>query len=544
MTITTLQPEVQYGEVFTRQWVVEAILDLVGYTADRDLSKVRLVEPSVGSGAFFLPIVKRLLQSARHYSVKVEDLSDSLWGIDLQQAHVDACRLRTKQLLAAEGISELVAEDLTNKWVGLGDFLLDEVPEKIDFVVGNPPYIRSDDLDREVEACYRSRWATMRGRCDIYVGFYERSLSLLADEGRLGFICADRWMRNSYGKLLRGLVASNYAMESVWQMHDVDAFETQVSAYPAITVLANMPQAAVTFIDTDETFDGESSREVLEFVHTDVEAATGKGWEGARLPNWFETADFWPAGPPQTVKLLERLQEDFPALEDDGTTRIGIGVATGADKAYIVRKDAQVAVEPDRLLPIVMADDIRSGQLKPPAKVMLNPWDEEGKLIDLASYSQFAEFLGSHEAVQKRFVAKKYPKTWYRTIDKVYPGLAEKPKLLLQDMKAQITPVFEPGGYYPHHNLYYIVSTSWDLEVLGGLLMSKIAEAFISAYGVKMRGGTLRFQAQYLRKIAVPDPQSISADVADRLRGAFRASDREAATHAAEEAYGLPIGTV
>lgn len=146
--------------------------------------------------------------------------------------------------------------------------------------------------------------------------------------------------------------------------------------------------------------------------------------------------------------------------------------------------------------------------------------------------------------MRQRFVAKRNPDTWHRTIDKVYPGLAEKPKLLLQDMKAKITPVYEPGGYYPHHNLYYVVSTSWDLEVLGGLLLSRIAEAFVSAYGVKMRGGTLRFQAQYLRKIAVPQPETITDDVADRLRNAFRAGDRDAATRAAEEAYGLPAGTV
>src|SRR5699024_6290836 len=109
-----------------------------------------------------------------------------------------------------------------------------------------------------------------------------------------------------------------------------------------------------------------------------------------------------------------------------------------------------------------------------------------------------------HPAVQGRFVARKYPDKWHRTIDRVYPGLAERPKLLLQEMKAQITPVYEPGGLYPQHNLYYIVSTGWDLEVLGGLLLSRVAEAFIDAYGVKMRGGTLRFQAQYLRKIRVP----------------------------------------
>lgn len=69
--------------------------------------------------------------------------------------------------------------------------------------------------------------------------------------------------------------------------------------------------------------------------------------------------------------------------------------------------------------------------------------------------------------------------------------------------------------------------------------MSQIAEEFIKAYSVKMRGGTLRFQAQYLRKIAVPEPRSITQDVAHQLRQAFRQRDRVAATHAAIVAYEL-----
>lgn len=536
--------EVEYGEVFTRRWVVEAVLDLVGYTADRDLSQLRLVEPSTGSGAFFLPAVERLVASARRHGVPVEELSECLFGLDLQQKHVDTCRQQVRELLVVSGLREGDAQRLAESWLHHGDFLLGEVPGEVDIVVGNPPYIRTEDLADEVEAAYRARWTTMRGRADIYVGFYERSLILLREGGRLGFICADRWMRNAYGRKLRGLVASHYAVESVWQMHDVDAFETEVSAYPAITVLANTPQSAVTFIDTTATFDAEAAREVIGFVQADTDTAAGTGWEGARLPSWFATEDFWPTGPPQTVKLLEYLQENFPPLEEVGVTRIGIGVASGADKVYIVDRNASIPVEEDRLLPIVMSDDIRSGRLEQPRKLLLNPWDEEGKLIDLVEYPQFAEFLGAHEVVRKRFVAKKNPAAWYRTIDKVQPGLAEQPKLLLQDMKAQITPVLEPGGYYPHHNLYYIVSSSWDLEVLGGLLLSRIAEAFVRAYGVQMRGGTLRFQAQYLRKIAVPRPERISGELAEELREAFRSGDRDAATRAAEKAYGLPTGTV
>ncbi len=535
---------VAYGEVFTKRWVVDAMLDLVGYTTDRDLTKLRLIEPSIGSGAFLLPVVERLVASAKVHGVPISELNECVLGMDLQPQHADTCQTLIVELLEREGLEAVEARALAERWVQVGDFLLADVKGEADLVVGNPPYIRSDDLDDDVEAEYRTRWKTMRGRADIYIGFYERSLGLLKSSGRLAFICADRWMRNAYGKRLRGLVVSGYAVESVWQMHDVDAFEAQVSAYPAITVLRNSRQGQATVIDTSAEFGAEQANQVLEFTQSTKDEASGLGWSGARLPSWFETEDFWPAGSPHVIKVLEELSEKFPTLEGDSSTRIGIGVATGADKAYIHPVSSNVDAEPARLLPIVTADDIRQGYLKPPAKVMLNPWDEQGQLVDADQFPRFAATLGSHESVKTRFVAKKNPAAWHRTIDKVMPGLAERPKLLLQDMKAQITPVLEPGGFYPHHNLYYIVSDRWDLEVLGGLLLSRVAEAFISAYGVKMRGGTLRFQAQYLRKIAVPAPDSINAELSERLRAAFRNNDRVAATEAAEEAYGLPAGTM
>ena len=112
-------------------------------------------------------------------------------------------------------------------------------------------------------------------------------------------------------------------------------------------------------------------------------------------------------------------------------------------------------------------------------------------------------------------------------------------KLLIQDMRATINPVLEPGGYYPHHNLYYVTSDVWDMEVLGAILLSSIGQGFIEAYGVRMRGGTLRFQAQYLKKIRLPRPETISEDVSERLRQAFRTRDVHAATLAAADAYGI-----
>lgn len=533
--------EVEYGEVFTRQWVVETLLDLVGYSADADLPGTVLVEPSVGSGAFLVPAVRRLIDSAGRRNVPLRSLVGAIRGWDLQRAHVESSRALVEAQLRRAGADGRTARALAKAWVNVADFLLDDVDIAADFVVGNPPYIRHDDLDGAVVNAYRSRWQTMYGRGDIYVGFFERGLAMLKPGGRLGFICADRWMRNAYGSRLRTLVGERYAVETLWQMHDVDAFEAEVSAYPAITVLGNHDQGPVTVLDTTARFDAVSATEAVKFVRSVSAEGEGRGWAGARMSDWFEGPDFWPAGGPALIRLLERLQEQFPLLEETGgDTKISIGVATGADGAYVVDPDADV--ESDRLQPLVMADDIRSGRLTRPCKVLINPWDTRGNLVDITQYPRMEMALSAHPAVQRRFVARKNPTGWYRTIDKVYPGLADKPKLLLQDMKAQITPVLEPGGFYPHHNLYYITSSGWDLEVLGGLLLSRVAEAFIAAYGVKMRGGTLRFQAQYLRKIRVPRPEMIEPETAQRLQKAFSVGDRDAATRAAEAAYGLPEG--
>ena len=531
--------EVEYGEVFTRRWVVETILDLVGYTADADISSKFLVEPSVGSGAFLIPIVERLVASAALHDVPLDALKGAVRGYDLQAAHVKTSRERIASVLEAAGSSPDAARELAKAWVHQADYLLDESDLQADFVVGNPPYIRTEDLDDGAEATYRARWTTMKGRADIFVGFYERSLNILRPGGRLGFICADRWMRNQYGSALRALIGDRFAVKTLWQMHDVDAFEAQVSAYPAITVLSNTRQGEVTVLNTSSTFDSLDAVEAVKFVQSEDAERSGTGWTGTRLGDWFKGPDLWPAGGPQRIRLLEELAERFPKLEETGgDTKIAIGLATGADAAYIVNIDGDTDVEPDRLLPLVMSDDVRSGRLSNPTKALINPWDTQGNLVDLARYPRMEKTLRADPAVLDRYVARKNPKTWHRTIDKVNPGVAQRQKLLLQDMKAQITPVLEPGGYYPHHNLYYITSTGWDLGS-GGLLLSDIAQAFIESYGVRMRGGTLRFQAQYLRKIRVPAPESIAPDIAARLKEAFRSRDRDAATAAAELAYAL-----
>ncbi|MYA83219.1 MAG: N-6 DNA methylase [Acidimicrobiales bacterium] len=535
-------PKGEHGEVFTRRWVVDLILDLVGYRPEEDLGAATVVEPSCGCGAFLIPIIERLSESCKQHGRILADLGGAIRGFDLLSHNAEHTRKAAVAKLLELGASLSDAEGLAERWVTAGDFLLSDHRDLVaDFVVGNPPYVRLEQIPDEVSDAYRSACSTMRGRADLFVGFFEKGLALLRLGGRLGFICADRWMRNQYGARLRKLVGERYAVETLIEMHDADAFEADVSAYPAITVIRNAPQGPVRLVEAGKSFDESASRSLAIWLRSDAQVApSSESFEAAELRDWPKGSAHWPSGAPSTLEALADLESRFRPLEDPHTgTRVSIGVATGCDDVYV--SDNPNGIEDDRLLPILTAGDIADGEAKWSGKYLINPW-RDGRLVDLAEFPGLAAHLRTHESrVRSRHVARRRPSAWYRTIDRVTPGLLERPKLLLPDIKSTAHPVLDDGRYYPHHNLYYVISDTWDLEVLGGLLLSDLANLFVGAYCVKMRGGTYRFQAQYLRKIRVPLPASLSIRDEAELRHAFQLRDRAAATCVAERIYGVRL---
>lgn len=530
----------EYGEVFTRRWVVELILDLAGYTADRDLASMVAVEPSCGSGAFVGPMVERLIRSCEIHGRAIEGASEAMRAFDLLKLNAEITRKAVAAQLAESGVSSDAAEELASRWITADDFLLaPHAEQSVDFVLGNPPYIRLENVPADRNEAYRRACSTMRGRSDVFVGFIEMGLRLLRPDGVLGFIVADRWMRNQYGTALRGFIAERYAMDTVIEMHEVHAFEDEVSAYPAITVIRRSPQAAPIVASATAAFGAPQADDLKRWANSPTrEALDLASVRAARLPAWFSGTDAWPSAPPEQLAVIADLERRFGPLEDPGTgTRVGIGLATGADDVYLTRDRS--LVESERLLPMVMAKDLAGGRISWAGHYLVNPWDDEG-LVDIDDWPRFSAFLESHgKRVKARHTASKAPDRWWRTIDRMTPGLLSTPKLLLPEMKASAQPVLDDGQFYPHHNLYYVTSSGWDLEVLGGLMLSDVTNLFIGAYCVKMRGGTYRFQAQYLRRIRVPAPESVRGADRKALASAFERRDVEAATRVAARVYGI-----
>lgn len=520
------------GGIYTKTEVVDFILDLVGYESTVDLTTRRVLEPSCGAGDFLERIVLRLLCSAQQFDRPFADLAPCIRAVDVGSKPLAETRTKIAAILQDHDVPTAEISSLLSAWFAQADFLMTPFTFGFTHIVGNPPYIRQEDLPKPLLNLYRSRFSTMYDRADLYVAFFERCLRLLDEGGKLGFICSDRWMKNKYGGPLRALVSSHFHLESHVDFTDCPAFHSDVVAYPAVTIISRNEGT-----DTAVAFRPEISNESLsslvpalkkEVIHKDVSVAS----------NVATGTDPWLLENLPRLGVIRRLEKCFPAIEEVGC-KISIGVATGADSVYI--GDAtKLDVEEAARLPLAMTRDIVAGSLKWKGNFVINPFNDDGSLLNLDTHPKLANYLEVHkERILARNVAKKNPSKWFRTIDRIYPSLTARPKLLIPDIKGSAHVVYESGEYYPHHNLYYVTSEEWDLRALQAVLLSKITHAFISTYSLRMRGDCLRYQAQYLRRLRLPPWQAVTEDLRMELINAACEGNQSDADTASRKLYGL-----
>lgn len=528
------------GAIFTRLEVVEFILDLVGYTEDKPLAERRLLEPSFGGGDFLLPAITRLLrawQAGSRPKSALDDLRGAIRAVELHRDTFLSTHAAVIALLEQEGLAPNTAQALADSWLTHGDFLLTHLEGEFDYIVGNPPYVRQEMIPATLLSEYRGRYPTMFDRADLYIPFIEKSLSALSPCGSLGFICADRWMKNRYGGPLRSLVAERFHLKIHIDMVGTAAFHSDVVAYPAITVITRETPGR-TRIAHRPAIDRGTLTKLAATLRADH---LPKDCESVReLAGVTDGAEPWLLESADQMALIRRLERQYPTLEEAGCT-VGIGVATGADKAFIGDFDA-LDVEPDRKLPLVTTRDIVSGEVCWRGQGVINPFSENGGLVDLSDYPLLRRYLEARrEVVSGRHCAQKSPANWYRTIDRINPSLAKKPKLLIPDIKGEAHIVFEEGKLYPHHNLYFVTSEDWDLRALQAVMLSAITRLFVATYSTKMRGGFLRFQAQYLRRLRLPFWRDVSVPLRLELIDAAMKRDIQACNRGAFKLYGLSL---
>jgi adenine-specific DNA-methyltransferase len=295
------------GAYFTPGYVSEFIInELTPRYADRCL------DPSCGSGAFLIRLTDYFVQTFKK-SVRAT-LRENIFGADILPYNVR----RASLLLALYGLEKGEIIDSQDINVICQDSLVAQWPQLFEVVVGNPPYVRFQDLNEQSRSRLARNWQTIAGGTfNLYFAFFELGYQLLSSTGRLGYITPNNYFTSLAGESLRQFFGQRQCVYSIVDFSHRKVFDAQT--YTAITFL-NKGQNSVIYYDRICT--NQSLSEFLRHVMgspNEVADLSSKKW---RLLKTDEQAN---------IHTIETIGTPIGKLFD-----ICVGIATLKDDLYFL----------------------------------------------------------------------------------------------------------------------------------------------------------------------------------------------------------------
>lgn len=212
----------QHGRVYTPNYLVKVILDFGGYDKPNILKK-HVIDNSCGDGAFLTEIVRRycafFLTQKQDLSKLKHELETYIHGIELDAVECDKCILNLNKVVEEYGISK-VKWDITNA----DTLTVDRFNAKMDYVVGNPPYVRVHNLEESYEIVKKFKFAE-GGMTDLFIVFFEIGFNMLAKGGLMCLITPSSWLGSLAGTHLRQYIYTHQNLSGVIDLEHFQPFE-------------------------------------------------------------------------------------------------------------------------------------------------------------------------------------------------------------------------------------------------------------------------------------------------------------------------------
>lgn len=305
------------GQYMTPAPITTMILDTIGYTGPQILTKT-IMEPSFGDGSFLISIVQRVIIEGKRVGLSKSDIAqiinNNIFGIEKDILLYNRAIERLHKLLDTHGIQNV-------RWNHLicGDTLIayKAYAGKMDYVVGNPPYIRIHNIPEDYREIIKE-FRFIDGMIDLYIVFYEIGLLLLNDTGKLGYIAPNSFMKNTSQKAFRNYLVENKYISAIYDFKTSKIFE-DADTYTCICILDKNKNRYDFSIDYKEF----SMYEMVAANHFDYAYFRDE----LRDKAWNLSAD-------GDIKFLEENKNLPTKIQDIAVVQNGI--ATNKDAIYII----------------------------------------------------------------------------------------------------------------------------------------------------------------------------------------------------------------
>ena len=287
-------------------------------------NNISILDPAIGRGELLIAMIQLLLANGS------KNISAIGYETDKQVAKAVQQKLN---MLFPNLTIEIRAEDF------LEAAELNTVG-KFDFVIANPPYIRTQILGSDKSRQISTR-LSLSGRIDIYYAFLIYTKTVLKSDGVAGYITSNKFLTIKSGNSLRNFMLQNYQLHRITDFGDTKLFSSSV--LPCVIVFSN---------GKTENRDSVSYTSVYEKPNFKASKRISNIFDAIYDSGFFQTADgktfhfqqgtlqsteegaLWNILSNETMHWLKRVEQNtWCHFFDIGKTKVGI--KTTADNVFI-----------------------------------------------------------------------------------------------------------------------------------------------------------------------------------------------------------------
>lgn len=525
---TLVTEEKAGGATYTPKILADFVAQQIVKAAEkRDLvTPVRILDPAVGDGELLASLLERL--------PKRKGLRMEVYGFETNVKALNLATARLKQRFPEVSIHLELGNFLAFVLEycgegGIGNLFHSEMPVAYDFIIANPPYVRTQIMGAS-QAQFLAQQFGLTGRVDLYYPFLLGMAQVLKPQGIAGIIVSNRFMTTKSGMVVRRSLREMFNLQHVWDLGDTKLFNAAV--LPAVLLVEGKndhKRKMPAFTSIYQTpANGESHRYAVD----PIEALSNEGIimvaenlcyrvQHGTLDTSGTFDGVWRIATQEGDVWLETVEaHTWGFFRDIGNIRVG--VKTCADKVFIRSdwQDIPEAERPELLRPLATHHSARCFKALSPKKArqILYPHaiiENRRQAVDLTQYPHASAYLERHRPIlEGRKYVLEAGRQWYEIWVPQDPGAWEQPKLIFKDISEEPTFWIDLEGTVVNGDCYWLICHNPDQSALLWLAAAVGNSSFIKVFydrrfHNKLYAGRRRFLTQYVEHFPLPDPGSM-----------------------------------
>jgi len=382
-----------------------------------------------------------------------------------------------------------------------------------DVVIGNPPYIRGDEL-RNYKNYLQDTYSVYNSTADIYTYFFELGTKIAGPKGFLCLITSNKFVRSNYGKNLRHYL-SDFRFNKIIDFGELPVFE-EASTFPMITLFTKNNFNKEPFI--------YAQINNLKFISLNKIISSSKielAQDSFNKENWLLLRK-------EEKNLINKLNTGNIKLINYVDGKIKFGIKTGFNEAYILNQNEyETIVNKDKksieiIKPFIDGNDVRKYYVDFKYKYIILAHIG----LDIKKYPAIFEHLLKYkEKLENRSDKGNH---WYELRPCSYYNIFETPKILYPDIALESRFTFDTKKFYPNATLFIIPTN--DLYLLG-LLNSKLIWFYLSkvcpVIGSETKRGRLRLKTVYLSNLPIRVNNMFKSRIESLVKNILKMKDKK-----------------